>query len=122
AACGTDFLRLGGDFVLVLAVQLVKTGPGRQDVGVGGVAVAVGLDQQGFHLLGQGVLGSVGVQQLLAELLFAHLGLGHELGVAAQHDIGTTAGHVGGDGDGALFAGLGHDLGLTLVVLGVQDV
>ena len=117
-----DLLGLLGDLVLILAVQLVEAGPGGQDVGVGGVAVAVGLDQQGFHLLGQGVLGGVGVQQLFAELLFAHLGLGHELGVAAQHDVGAAAGHVGGDGDGALFAGLGHDLGFALVVLGVQDV
>ncbi len=55
-------------------------------------------------------------------MFFAHLGLGHELGVAAQHDIGTTACHVGGDGDGALFTGLRHDLGFALVVLGVQHV
>ena len=122
AARGADFLRFLGNLVLVLAVQLVEAGAGRQDVGVGGVAVAVGLDQQGFHLLGQGVLGGFGVQQLFAELLLAHLGLGHELGVAAQHDVGAAAGHVGGDGDGALLAGLGHDLGLALVVLGVQHV
>ena len=50
------------------------------------------------------------------------LGRGHELGVAAQHDIGTTACHVGGDGDGTLFTGLRYDLGFALVVLGVQHV
>ena len=44
------------------------------------------------------------------------------LGVAAQHDVGAAAGHVGGDGDGAELAGLGHDLGLFFVVLGVEHV
>ena len=55
-------------------------------------------------------------------MFLAHLGLGHELGVAAQHDIGTTACHVGCNGNGTLFAGLRHDLGLALVVLCVQHV
>ena len=45
-----------------------------------------------------------------------------ELRVSAQHDVGAAAGHVGRDGDGALAAGLGHDLGLALVLLGVQHV
>ena len=44
------------------------------------------------------------------------------LGVAAQHDIRTTAGHVGGHGDGAELAGLRHDLGFLLVVLGVEQI
>jgi hypothetical protein len=39
---------------------------------------------------------------------------------AAQDDVGTAARHVGGDGDGAEAARLGHDLGFPLVVLGVQ--
>ena len=34
------------------------------------------------------------------------------LDVAAEHDVGAAAGHVGGDGDHARPAGLGHDLGL----------
>ena len=42
------------------------------------------------------------------------------LAVAAQQDVGTTAGHVGGDGDGLLAAGLGDDLGLFFVLLGVE--
>ena len=46
--------------------------------------------------------------------------LGHELGVAAEQDVGTAAGHVGGDGDRALAAGLRDDVGFALVVLGVQ--
>ena len=50
------------------------------------------------------------------------LGGRHELGVAAEHDVGASAGHVGGDGDGALAAGLRDDLRLTLVLLGVEDL
>ena len=46
---------------------------------------------------------------------------GHELGVAAEEDVGTAAGHVGGDGDHAEAAGLGDDLGFLLVELGVED-
>ena len=49
-------------------------------------------------------------------------GDGHELGVAAEHDVGTAPRHVGGDGDGALAAGLGDDRGLALVVLGVEHL
>src|SRR6185437_8229567 len=37
--------------------------------------------------------------------------VGEEVDVAAQHDVGTAAGHVGGDGDGAAPAGLGDDAG-----------
>ena len=40
----------------------------------------------------------------------------------AQLDVGTTAGHVGGNRHRACAAGLGHDIGLFLMQLGVQDV
>ena len=40
----------------------------------------------------------------------------------AQLDVGSAAGHVGGDRHAAFLAGLRHDLGLDLVVLGVQDL
>ena len=50
------------------------------------------------------------------------LGARQELGVAAEQDVGAAAGHVGGDGDRALAAGLGDDRRLALVVLGVQHV
>src|SRR5690242_7704002 len=50
------------------------------------------------------------------------LGVGDELGVAAQHDVGAAAGHVGGHGDRAPPAGLGDDRRLPLVVLGVQHL
>ena len=43
------------------------------------------------------------------------------LGIAAEHDVGAAAGHVGRDRDGARRARLGDDLGLALVELGVQD-
>src|SRR5690606_20124380 len=42
--------------------------------------------------------------------------------VAAQQDVGTTAGHVGGDGDGTRATGLGDDLGFLVVVLGVEHL
>ena len=46
-----------------------------------------------------------------------------ELGDAvAELDVGAAAGHVGGDRHPAFLAGLRHDLGLDLVVLGVQDL
>ena len=44
------------------------------------------------------------------------------LDVAAEHDVGAAAGHVGGDGDHAGPTGLGHDLGLFLVLLGVEHL
>ncbi len=37
-----------------------------------------------------------------------------------SRDIGTAAGHVGGDRHLANAAGLRHDFGFTLVVLGIQ--
>ena len=48
--------------------------------------------------------------------------VGEEVDVAAEHDVGAAAGHVGGDGDRAAPAGLGDDAGLLLVVLGVEHV
>ena len=46
-------------------------------------------------------------------------GLAELLVVPAKQDVGAAACHVGGDGDGALAAGLGDDRGLALVFLGV---
>src|SRR5581483_3054725 len=48
--------------------------------------------------------------------------LEQEIGVAAQQNVRPAAGHVGGDRDGALTAGLCDDFGFLLVVFGVQDV
>ncbi len=48
--------------------------------------------------------------------------LGEKLGVATEHDVGTTPGHVGGDGHGALTPRLGNDRCLALVLLGVEHL
>src|SRR5207237_2914054 len=42
------------------------------------------------------------------------------LDAGAEFDVGAAARHVGGDGDGGRLPRLRHDLGLALVVLGVQ--
>src|SRR5665647_1322828 len=47
---------------------------------------------------------------------------GHELRVAAEHDVGATAGHVGRDRHGTLAARLGDDRCLASVLLGVQHL
>ena len=47
---------------------------------------------------------------------------GEPLEVTTEHDVDATTGHVGRDRDGVLSAGLGHDLGLAEVLLGVQDL
>ena len=100
-----DLFRLLPDLLLVLGLGVGEELPGVQDLLVFGLGVAGGLGQQ-----------------LVAHALAAQLGLGHELGVAAQHDIGAAPGHVGGHGDRPQPARLGHDLRLLLVVLGVQHV
>ena len=105
AAGGADLLRLLRDDGLVVGHALGKEGPGLQDL------LVVGL----------GVAGGVG-DDLLAVAGLHEIGLGQVLGVAAQHDVGAAACHVGGHGDGPQLAGLGHDLGFLLVVLGVQHV
>ena len=58
---------------------------------------------------------------LLVVSLLAHFLLGQEFRVAAQHNIGTSTGHVGGDGDLAVFSGHSHDFGFFFMVFGVQD-
>ena len=58
--------------------------------------------------------------QLLDDLVGQRLLPRHELGVAAEQDVGAAAGHVGGDGDGVLAAGLRDDLRFLRVELGVQ--
>ena len=59
---------------------------------------------------------------MLGDLLLQAGFLGHELGVAAQQDVGAAAGHVGGNRDHAFAAGLRHDVSLALVLLGVQHL
>ncbi len=44
-----------------------------------------------------------------------------EIGIAAEQNVGSAAGHVGGDRHGAFASGLRHDFGFLLVVLGIQN-
>ncbi len=60
------------------------------------------------------------LRQLLGDLLGQRLLPRHVLGVAAEQDVGAAAGHVGGDRDVALAAGLRDDLGFLRVVLRVE--
>ena len=53
---------------------------------------------------------------------FAQLLIEDNFRVTAEHDIGTTAGHVGCHGHGAGAARTGNDLALFFVVLGVKHV
>src|SRR5579864_4542027 len=73
----------------------------------------VGVVDAGLHF----ALGRA--QRLRDSLLHAFL-LGHEFGVAAEQNVGTAAGHVGGNRDHALASGLRHNLGFALVILGIQ--
>ena len=105
AAHLTDLVRLRLDGLLVLGLRVGVLLPGVQDLLVVGVGVAGGLGDE-----------------LVAHPRLPQVGLGQILRVAAQHDVGAAAGHVGGHGDGPHLAGLGHDLRFLLVVLGVQHV
>ena len=59
---------------------------------------------------------------LEVDLLGAQVALGEDLGVAAEEDVDASTGHVGGDGDGLEPTGLGDDLGLPGVLLGVEHL
>ena len=59
---------------------------------------------------------------LLCEAELFHLALCLEIRVAAQNDVGTTAGHVGGDGNGALAACFRNDFSFTLMLLCIEDI
>ena len=73
----------------------------------------------GIIRLGKGIgLGD----ELVGETLLAQIALRHELGVAAEHDVGAAAGHIRRDRDRAEVARLRDDLGFLFVVLGVEDV
>jgi hypothetical protein len=61
-------------------------------------------------------------RKLLGHPLLQASLLGHELGVAAEQDVRAAPGHVGGNRDHSLTAGLRHDIRLALVLLGVQDL
>ena len=104
-------------------VQLVELLAYRKNARVVGLRMAVCLVD---HLVYEHL------RRTLVQLALLHLALGQldeaalevverqRLGVAAEHDIGTTACHVGGDGDGAVLAGLRNDIRLALMMLRVQ--
>ena len=111
---------------------------GADDIQAAGLAHAVGLGVDALFVLGHalskqsagledllvlslGVAGGLG-DDLLREARLAQIGLGQILRVAAEHDVRAAAGHVRRDRDGAELTGLRDDLGLLLVVLGVEDV
>src|SRR6185437_8464423 len=58
-------------------------------------------------------------QRLRSSLLHAFL-FRSEFGITAKQNVGTAAGHVGGNGDRAAPASLRHDFGFFLVILGVE--
>ena len=111
----------GGDFVVFFVgldlVAIEDFGPliGGDDVFVAGVIPdrALGFVDVDLNL----ALG--GAQRLRDSLLHALL-LGHEFRIAAEQNVGTAAGHVGGDRDHAFASGLGDDFGFALVILGIQ--
>ena len=59
--------------------------------------------------------------QLLGDLVAERLLARHELGVAAEQDVGAAARHVRGDRDRGLAARLRDDLGFLRVVLRIED-
>ena len=82
---------------------------------VGAVTIATNMAGRGTDIL----LG--GNPDVMAEdALRAQGVLGHDVGVAAEQDVGAAAGHVRGDGNGAHAAGLRDDVRLALVVLRVE--
>ena len=93
------------DFCLVFGLRLGKLLPGVQNLLVVRLGKAGGFSDE-----------------LIGHPRLAQVGLGQELGVAPQHNVGTAAGHVGGHGDRPELTRLGHDLRFLLVVLGVEDV
>ena len=105
AAGGADLLRLLRDHRLVLGHLLGKQLPGGQNLLVVCFGVAGGV--------GNDLIGVAGLHQVCP---------GQVLGVAAQHDIGAAASHIGGDGHSALLTGLCNDFGFALMLLCVQHI
>ena len=74
--------------------------------------------------------GELGVPGLLV-LLWAFFGVqtafcqcihGQKLGVSTEHDVGTAASHVGGDGNCGETTRLCDNRGFASVVLGIQNL
>ncbi len=63
----------------------------------------------------------VAIRSLLdGETLGTQLGFGEPFGVPPEEDVDAPAGHVRGDGHAVRTAGLGDDVRLPFVLLGVQ--
>ena len=75
------------------------------------VDLPLGAQPDNFSLLGACVQRLIGFHSL-----------DQFLDIAAQHDVGTATGHVGGNGDHAGASGLCHDVCLTRVLLGVEHL
>ena len=69
---------------------------------------------------GHGIDGAFGHAERAGAALLHQFLAGHEFGIAAEQNVGTAAGHVGGDGDHAEAAGLRDVFGFALVQLGVE--
>ena len=105
AAHRADLLRLGVGDLLIAVIEGFIVRTDGQDGRVRGLGVGVCL-----------------LKKLLGHILaLAKIRKGHVLGVAAQDDIGTASGHVGGNGDGPEFTGLRDDLRFLFMELGVQN-
>ena len=105
AACVSHELCLLVDLHLIFGVGLLIRSSCGEDFGVVRFGKGVGL-----------------CDELVGKTLLFEVALGHELRVAAEHDIRTAACHVGRDCDRAEMTGLRDDFGFLFVVLGVQDV
>ena len=98
-------LGLLGDFCLKAGDQFLIFAANIQNFRIVGFRIGIGLRQQLIFIA------------LLAQLLH-----GQKFRITAQHNVRATAGHVGGNGNGAQLTGLGDDLGLLLMVLGVKHM
>ncbi|MNG91398.1 hypothetical protein D3C79_503070 [compost metagenome] len=99
-----------------------------------GAATQLVVDTARFVTLGSDYMQATRLDHLLVTLLPVGLDLGNLLGcrvfqgshfgfpVTAQQDVGTTASHVGGDGQCTWRACLRDDLGFLLVILGVEHL
>src|SRR3989442_13215198 len=76
----------------------------------GGAVGTVGADYSRRRGVGNGELF---LQTMLAR---------HGLGVAPQENVGSAAGHVGGNGHGSFAPRLGDDLGFAFMLFGVEHL
>src|SRR5262249_55243918 len=106
-------LTIGGDFVKF--VNLVPF------LGRNNELVARLVEERGLSVFPLAFDFALSSSDRLRNSLLNALLLRHELGVAAEQDVGSAAGHVRRDGDRSFASGLGHDFSFAFVELGVQD-